>query len=346
MKTDGPVKKLESHRSDEESASPQVLRVRRGRRTGRWRRIGWFGLLGAALVAALVHAGRLLVFYAHHIETDDAQIEGRVYPVLPKVPGYVTAVGVQDNQTVSAGQVVVQIEPRDFVVRVQRAEATLDYARASVDVARANVDASASRRVKTAADVRRYSILRDKAEISQQEFGAAKAAADAAAAELQAATRQVAAAEADVAQKSAELEAAKLDLSYTTLAAPSVGRVTKKAVEVGQYVQAGQPLLAVVQDRDLWVVANYKETQLRGIRQGQPATVFVDAYPDHEFHGQVDSIAAATGARFALLPPDNASGNFVKVVQRVPVKVLITDPFDPDHPLRVGMNVTVAIEIR
>jgi membrane fusion protein (multidrug efflux system) len=191
----------------------------------------------------------------------------------------VSEVAVEDNQPVRAGQVLVRVDPRDFVAKVERAEASLASAKAAVAVAQANVQAIATRGAKTAADVRRYAALREKAEVSQQEFDAAKAAADSAAAELQAANRQVTAAEADVAQRRAELAAAKLELSHTTLTAASAGRITKKAIEVGQYVQAGQPVVAVVADEDLWVIANYKETQLRGIRPGEPATIAVDALP-------------------------------------------------------------------
>jgi membrane fusion protein (multidrug efflux system) len=121
--------------------------------------------------------------------------------------------------------------------------------------------------------------------------------------------------------------------------------VSKKSIEVGQYVQAGQPLMTVVDDTDLWVVANYKETQLRRMHPGQPVEVKVDAYPGHAFHARVQSISPATGARFALLPPDNATGNFTKVVQRLPVKIVFTDPPDPAHPLRVGMSVTSTVDV-
>jgi membrane fusion protein (multidrug efflux system) len=121
--------------------------------------------------------------------------------------------------------------------------------------------------------------------------------------------------------------------------------VSKKNVEVGQFVQAGQPLLAIVQGRDVWVTANFKETQLSKMRPGQPAEIEVDAYPGVVFHGKVESLSAATGARFSLLPPDNASGNFTKVVQRVPVKVVFTDPPDPRRPLRVGLNASVTVNL-
>jgi len=338
MKSESPIKKPDSRRALEEV--PARERARRGSA----RRWALYGGIAAVVIAGLVYGAHTLAFYAHHAATDDAQIEGHIFPVVPKVAGYVTEVDVVDNQAVDGGAVLVKIDTRDFTAKVERAEAALESAKAAVAVARANVAAQATRREKTAGDVRRYAALKEKHEISQQEFDAARAAADAASAETQAATRQVAAAEAEVAQREAELATVKLDLSYTTLRAPSAGRITKKAVEVGQYVQAGQALLAVVADQEPWVVANYKETQVGGVHAGEKAEVTVDAYPGKVFLGTVDSVAAATGARFALLPPDNATGNFVKVVQRIPVKILLDGPPDPDHPLRIGMNVNATIE--
>jgi membrane fusion protein, multidrug efflux system len=303
-----------------------------------------------AILALLVVAGgvfgvKTVVFYAHHEETDDAQIEGHIDPVLPRVSGYVGAVLVDDNQSVAAGSVLVRIDPKDLQARLEQAEASRANARAAVAVARANVAVARTNVSKTADDLVRYAALRKKQEISQQQYDAARAASVAASAELEAALRHVTAAEAEVGRKQADLESARLQLSYATILAPVSGVVSKKAVEVGQFVQAGQPLLAIVQDRNVWVVANYKETQLRKMRVGQPATIEVDAYPSKDFHARVQSIAAATGAKFALLPPDNATGNFTKVVQRVPVKIEFTDPPDPKHPLRVGMNVTSIVTV-
>jgi membrane fusion protein, multidrug efflux system len=337
MKSESPIKKPDVRRNLEEVPAREL------RPRSSLRRVATFGAITVAIVAAAVYGVHTLVFYAHHAVTDDAQIEGHVFPLVPKVAGYVTEVDVVDNQRVRAGDVLVKIDTRDYAARVERAQAALDSAKAAVAVARANVLAVATRRGKASADLRRYAALRDKQEIAPQEFDAARAAADSAAAELEAANRQVTAAEAEVAQRSAELETMKLDLSYATLVAPSAGRVTKKNVEVGQFVQAGQALLAVVADETPWVVANYKETQLAGVRRGEKAEITVDAYPGKVFHGTVESLAAATGARFALLPPDNATGNFVKVVQRIPVKILLDDPLDPDHPLRIGMNVNATI---
>jgi membrane fusion protein (multidrug efflux system) len=319
--------------------------VKAQKRPAASRHVFLYGLLALVIVAGLTFGIQTVVFYLHHAETDDAQIEGHIGPVLPKVSGYVTDVLVGDNQRVAADQVLVRIDSRDFQSRVNMAEAALQNAQAAVTVVHANVEAARSRRTKTAADLARYAPLLGQHVISPQEYDAAKAAADAAAAEYQAATRQITAVEAQVAQRQADLEYAKLQLSYTTVNAPAAGFVSKKSVEVGQFVEAGQPLMAIVQDNDVWVVANFKETQLRHMRVKQPVEVSVDAYPGRTFHARVDSIGAATGAKFALLPPDNATGNFVKVVQRVPVKIVFTDDPDPEHPLRVGMNVVAVVGI-
>lgn len=316
---------------------------RRARSAGR--RVLPYALAAVLLVAGAGYGVRTVMFYAHHVETDDAQIEGHIDPVLPKIAGYVTEVLVHDNQRVAAEQVLVRIDPRDFQARLAMAQAALDSARAAVTVAQANTEAVKSKRVKTSADRSRYAALREQMIVSPQEYDANKTAADTADAEYNAAMRQVTAAQAQVAQRQADLEYAQLQLSYTTVTAPAAGFVSRKSVEVGQFVEAGQPLLAVVQDKDVWVVANFKETQLRQMRIGQPVTIQVDAYPDRTFNARIDSIASATGAKFALLPPDNATGNFVKVVQRVPVKVVLTDPPDADHPLRVGMNVVAIVNV-
>ncbi len=249
---------------------------------------------------------------------------------------------------------------------VASARATLAGTRAKISGNQADVTAARTRQEQTAADLARYKELYAKEEVSQQQYDAARATADAAraaadaarattetsratsesaAAQVEAATRQVAAAEAQVAQHRATLEASRLQLSYATIKAPASGIVSKKNVEVGQLVQVGQPLFAIVQGHDAWVTANFKETQLSRMRPGEKAEIEIDAYPGASFHGRVESLAAATGAKFSLLPPDNATGNFTKVVQRVPVKIVFTDPPDPRRPRRVGMNVAVVVDL-
>jgi membrane fusion protein (multidrug efflux system) len=359
-----------------------------GRKRGGVRRIVILSVLAILILVGGVWGFQTVVFYSHHATTDDAQIDGNINPVLPRVSGYVQEVLVKDNQVVHPGDVLVRIDPADLQAKVDQEQAALLSAEAAVSVAeaavagarstvvgsqakvasnQADVTAARTRAEQTAADLARYKQLLSKEEISQQQYDAAKAAADSARAaaeaarattessratvqsggsQIEAATRQVAAAQAQVAQHRATLEAARLQLSYATLKAPVAGIVSKKAVEVGQFVQAGQPLLAIVQGTgETWVAANFKETQLAKMHPGQKAEIEVDAYPGVTFHGQVESLAAATGARFSLLPPDNATGNFTKVVQRVPVKIVFTGPPDPRHPLRVGMNVNATVNL-
>ena len=355
------------------------------------RKIVIISVLAVLALVGAVWGVRTVIFLQHHATTDDAQLDGNINPVLPRVSGYVQEVLVNENQPVKPGDVLVRIDPADLQAKVDQEEASLLNAQAAVAVAQAavasarstatgaqakvssnqaDVTAARTKAEQTAADLARYKQLLAKEEISQQQYDAARAAADSAraaaeaarattdssranaqasASQIEAATRQVAAAQAQVAQHQAALEAARLQLSYAVIKAPVAGFVSKKNVEVGQFVQAGQPLLAIVQQGnardDVWVSANFKETQLAKMRPGQTAEIEVDAYPGVAFHGKVESLAAATGARFSLLPPDNATGNFTKVVQRVPVKIVFTDAPDPRHPLRVGMNVNVTVNL-
>jgi membrane fusion protein (multidrug efflux system) len=357
------------------------------KKKGGARRVVVLSVLAILLVVGSIWGFRMVVFYGHHAVTDDAQLDGDINPILPRVSGYVTDVLVRDNQELKAGDVLVKIDPSDLQAKVDQEQAAVLNAQAAVAVAQAavasaratasgsqakvasnqaDVVAARTRAEQASSDLARYKTLVDKEEISRQQYDAARAAAESAhanadaarattdsakatvtssGAQIEAATRQVAAAQASVAQHQATLEAAKLQLSYVVLKAPVGGIVSKKNVEVGQFVQAGQPLLAIVQGTDTWVSANFKETQLAKMRPGQTADIEVDAYPGKVFHGRVESLAAATGARFSLLPPDNATGNFTKVVQRIPVKIVFTDPADPHHPLRVGMNVSVTVNL-
>jgi membrane fusion protein (multidrug efflux system) len=370
-------------RVEESEPAAAALTPRQGGR----RKVIILTILALLALAAGTFGVRTYLFYEHHATTDDAQIDGTIDPVLPRVSGYVQEVRVKENQHVNAGDVLVVIDPSDLQAKVDQEQAALLNARAAVSVAQAAVasaratlagmraktasneadlTAARTRQEQAAADLARYRSLVDKEEVSRQQYDAARATADAsraaagaarattessragaqsAAAQLQVAERQVGAAEAQVAQHQATLEAAKLQLSYATIKAPASGFVSKKNVEVGQLVQVGQPLMAVVLGHDTWVTANFKETQLTKMQPGQTAEIEVDAYPGVTFHGRVESLSAATGARFSLLPPDNATGNFTKVVQRVPVKVVFTDPPDPRRPLRVGMSVNVVVNL-
>jgi membrane fusion protein (multidrug efflux system) len=369
--------------------------------------------------------------------TDDAQTEAHVVQVAPRVGGTVLKVLVNDNQMVEAGATLVELDPRDFQIAVEKAKADLADAEASAKAAVANASVTATgatanvtaatggvsqsraaieeaergvegargqleaarsqvrqaeaNATKAAKDVERYKGLLAKDEVSQQQFDTAVATSEAQHAGVDAAKGGVAAAEAGLRaaqsrlmqahvgeeQAQAALESAKsapqqisairaravaaeahaqqmrsqlaqaeLNLQYTTVTAAVAGLVSRKSVEPGQIVQAGQPLMALVALHDVWVVANFKETQLQNMRPGQRATVKVDAIGGKEFTGKVDSIAGATGSRFSLLPPENATGNFVKVVQRVPVKIVLDPNQDPEGLLRPGLSAEPTVYTR
>ena len=395
------------------------------------------GVIAAVAVVVLAVG---LFFWLHsrgREDTDDAQVDGRITQIAARVGGTLIKVNVDNNQQVAAGTVLVQIDPRDYQIAVDRARAELADARATaaaartgvpiaqvetragvstasggvdqaeagvagaqheIQVAKANlVTAQARQRereataTKTTRDVERLRGLVEKDEIPRQQFDAAvaaaesaRAAADAAASEvvaaqggitvaeqraaqaragasqaraglatartapqqLQVTQARAAAAEARVQQAEAELKQAELNLAYTSITAPGAGVVSRKMIEPGQVIQAGQPLMALVDLDHVWIVANFKETQLKSMQPGQKATVEVDALGGREFEGHVDSIAAATGAKFSLLPPENATGNFVKVVQRIPVKIVLEAGQDPNRLLRPGMSVTPTVRIR
>ena len=273
---------------------------------------------GAVAALALIGFGASYVIHSMHYEsTDDAAIEAHVVPLSARISGQVTRVLVEDNQLVKAGDILAEIDPADYKVQVAQARARL--AAATAEAVRAEGDAV------------RYQDLLKRDEISKQQLDNAEALAKAARAAVE--------------RDKAALDQAELNLTYTKVAAPEAGRVTRRAVEGGAYVQVGQVLLALVPTQ-VWVVANFKETQLRYMRPGQEATVKIDAYPGREFKAHVDSIQYGTGARFSLLPPENATGNFVKVVQRVPVKIVFDEPADPEQVLAPGMSVVPEVKVR
>jgi membrane fusion protein (multidrug efflux system) len=313
-------------------------------------------------------------YFTSHEETDDAEVEGHISPVLPRVSGYVTQVLVSDNQRVDAGQKLIEVDPKELDLRVAEADAALQNAgadeataeaalsgsRAAALTAAANVETALVRQRKTAADLVRDTNLFKTGAITDSQLTDTKAAADTAAAEVDAvraeartadlqisvSAARVAASKTEAAEKASALDYARLQRTYGSVTAPIAGLISRKNVETGQYVQSGQTLLSVASDTDVWVVANFKETQLTRMKPGQSVEFEADSYPGVVFHGKVESISAATGARFALLPPDNSTGNFVKVTQRVPVKIVLTQAPDAEHPLRPGMSVDAAVRVQ
>jgi membrane fusion protein (multidrug efflux system) len=303
-------------------------------------------IAGVVIAVALIWGGMSIFHSFQYVETDNAQIEGDVYTVISRIPGTVHEVLVATNQHVQKGETLITLDIPDYRVKRDMAEAALQNARASVLAAEANAGAASATERKLDADLRRNSTLRRQDVISLAEFDAIRAGAEASSAQHSATVGQQKAAAAQVRLKEAELRNAELQLSYTNIIAPASGHISKKNIEPGQYVATGQQLIALVGSSDLWVIANFKETQLEKIHPGLPVTIKVDAFPDKEFKGKVESLSSGTGAKFTLLPPDNASGNFIKVTQRVPVKIVFTEKPDKDHQLAAGMNVVVDVKIK
>ena len=392
-------------------------------------------LLLLIVVVSLVYGGvTLWRYFSIRESTDDAQIDGHVYPVSARVGGSVVKVLVDNNQYVTAGTVLVEFDTKDYRVALDRAradlaesaatlhvsqtqipittttsgsqlaaaqagvgvvEAAVNTAEKSVDAARAHLIAAQAKvrenranEQRAARDLERMKTLVAKEEISRQQYDATVAAAeslraqvDSAEAQVREAQEGIQVAESQLGQQKAALERARADveaartgpqqvdasrahaessgakvkqmeaaveqtnlnLQYTTIRAPVSGVVSQRNVEVGQVIQPGQPLFAIVPLDDIWITANFKEGELRKMRPGQRAVISVDAFGGRQYEGHVDSIAAATGARFSLLPPENATGNYVKVVQRVPVKIVLDKGENSDRLLRPGMSVVPTV---
>ena len=303
-------------------------------------------IAGVLIAAALIWGGSRLYHSFLYVETDNAQIEGDVYPIISRIPGKVQEVLVASNQKVNKGDTLIRLEAPDYEVRRDIAAANLLSEQSTASASAATASAASASERKLNADLRRSRNLQRQDVISQAEFDAVQAAAESSAAQYHAATGKQKSSEAEVKKLQAELRQAELQLSYTTITAPASGHIAKKSVQPGQYVAPGQQLIALVGSNELTVTANFKETQLEKIRPGLPVIIKVDAYPGKEFKGQVESLSSGTGAQFALLPPDNASGNFVKVTQRVPVKIVFTEKADKSYPLAAGMNVVVEVKVK
>ena len=388
------------------------------------RRSGIRLIVGGILLLALAVGGWLIWQYVSSYEsTDDAEIDGHIYPVSARIGGTIKAVYIEENQHVTAGQLLAEIDPADYQTVLESAEAAVQEtageaaaaspavpiaqtntstsiatseagvvaARAALAAARQNRDAAIAREhqaeadnIAAQADLARYASLVQKQEISQQlydrQVATAKAAEEAVKADqatVAAAGQQVDQAEAQlreaqsraeaatsnaqqqvaieratvqqknasVGERKAQLDQARLNLSYTKIYAPVDGVIGRKNLEVGMRVQTGQELVAVVQLKDIWVTANYKETQLRQARPGQRVTIHVDTF-DKDYEGYVESMPGATGAEFSLLPPENSTGNYVKVVQRLPVRIRFKGYVSPDLRLRPGMSVETKMWLR
>lgn len=295
------------------------------------------------------------------VKTDNAYVTGHIHTISVRVPGTVKEVFVGENQTVTAGELLARLDPSDLEVRRQQAlaqlaqaDAQVQQAEAQISQARAQLSREQARATKAQQDLARANSLYHDATgaISRQEFDQAKAENEATQASLEAArsavvsaTAQASAAQAQQRVATANLRESELQLSYTEIRAPSAGRIGKKNVETGNRVQPGQALFGLV-GPEVWVTANFKETQLAHLKPGQPARVKIDSLPGRTFTAHIESLAPASGAQFALLPPDNATGNFTKIVQRIPVKVTLDAQSLLACATRLGPGMSAVVEVK
>lgn len=328
-------------------------------------------ILGIILIGGIIFGIKEYIYYGKHIDTDDAQIDGDVSPVVARVGGYVDSIFFEENGHVEKGQVLVKLDDRDYKVKLEQALSAQKGASAGVGVgqsqiiataansssARAQAESAAAKLEKANKDYARYANLVKDGSITQQQFDQAKSDRDVAAATYSAAQDQYKASleqigtsrnqlkvtDVGVTQRQADVDYAKLQLTYTTVPSPASGVASKKNIQIGQLVQAGQTLFSVVNDNSLFITANFKETQFNNLKNGLDVDIEVDAYPDLKLKGKVYNFAPATGAKFSLLPPDNATGNYVKVIQRIPVKIKITADKETMAKLHPGMSVNVSV---
>jgi len=338
----------------------------------------------------LIVMGAVALFFyreykATHISTDDAFVDGRVHVIASKIQGTVKVLYVNDNQFVKRNDLMLEIDPADYDVRVKDARAGLETERerlseiryrvdttkkqlteiiASLEAANANLELQKANLELAKADFQRTESLFKKEVIPKQQYDNAKTRYEVAIAQVKATQDQVKQVEASletqralikqtesglstqkaqIRQRDATLKGAELNLSYTKIYAPADGYISKRSVEVGNQIQPGQPLMAIVPLNDIWITANFKETQMERVKPGQKVRIVVDTYPGKAFYGKVESVQAGTGAVFSLFPPENATGNYVKIVQRIPVKIILDRGTDPSHILRIGMSVVPTI---
>ncbi len=342
-------------------------------------------LLVIMILTVIVGVYFYIQYKKTYVTTDDAYVTGRIHTIAAKVPGTVKTLYVQDNQYVKKDDLLVEIDEKDYDVKLKEAESSVQAEQSKlteisarrdvsnkqltemhyrVESARANLKLQETQFKQADLDLKRAERLYKKEILPEERLEKAKTAYDVAVAQMEAAREQFKQAEAAyetqkslisqaesayqsqgsvVKQKEEVRKAEDLKKGYTKIYAPSDGFITKKSVEAGNQIQAGQPLMAVVPLQDVWVVANYKETQIEKVKPGQKVRVKVDTYPDRAFEGRVDSIMAGSGSVFSLFPPENATGNYVKVVQRIPIKIVLDKNTDPKHVLRVGMSVEPTI---
>ena len=301
----------------------------------------------------LVLAGFYLINEMHYVSTDDAYVETTMVSVAPKVSGQIEEVYVTDNQHVNAGDLVATIDAADYKVRLAQADANYEKIKIDQANAKANLVASQSNIELARKDLERYQNLYEQGAVSKQTLDAAQVKYDGAKAGLTQAQQALLSdsngktvADANLLTAKAAKDKAELDLSYTKIYAPQSGTVSSRRVEKGMYVNVGTPLFTLVPEK-VWVVANFKENQLRHMKKGQKVDIKVDTYPNKVFKGEIDSIQRASGAKSSLFPPENAVGSFVKIVQRIPVKIIFTEEIDPEeYNIVPGMSVVPKVKVK
>ena len=329
-------------------------------------------VIGALIAVALYFGGRKIVFSLTHETTDNAQIETNIVPVLTRIAGYVKTLDIKDFDSVSQNQLVAEIDDADLRMQLEEQQSELQQANADLANAKAQlanailslqsnkgaIDLKKIRQQKTMNDLKRdQNLFKEQAitrkQVEETEFQVASANQELTNAQTDLATAKnrievlkenLNRATAMIEMKKTRIKETELKLSYTKITAPTTGKIGKKNISIGQFVQAGTPLFSIVNDSSYWIVANFKESQLEYLQEGKQVKIRVDAFPELDVKGTIVSLSEATGAKFSLLPPDNSSGNFIKVTQRVPVKISIDNQAAFKNKLRAGMSVFITVD--
>jgi len=305
----------------------------------------------ALAILGVIFTTGVAINESRFVSTDDAYIETHVVQLAPKVSGQIVDVFVQDNQVVKEGDLIAEIDPMDYKVKLSESMARYDMALFKQNNAKANFTAASSEIDLSKKDLDRYTALYADGAVPKQQLDQAQIQYDAAKARLMQANQNLLSvnnnrvADAELKQLASTKKQSELNLSYTKIFAPQGGYITNKNVEKGAYIQVGQPILAIVPQK-VWVVANFKENQLEKMKQGQEVEIKIDTYPNKIFKGKVDSIQRSSGAKASLFPPENAVGSFVKIVQRIPVKIVFDEQIDPQYVIVPGMSVEPKVRVK